>query len=265
MSLNQYLKLIDRKRIEFKPGLNQVSQDFFFRLLSKKAKPIFFVQIGANDGVRNDPVHAFIKKYNWTGILVEPLPDMFEKLKIAYQGNKELIFENVGISGQSGEMNFYFLPPQYNDPDWLQQIGTFDPKAIDLNLKNFPTLLEKIETRGIRTVTLKELLERNSVSEFDLLIVDAEGFEYEILSQLDQLIKRPSYILFEWGCMNEDTQNRLFEFLRMQTTAYTQAEEISSLSITHTNIIIPDVCLRIRFYSSPEVQALLETPSLKSS
>jgi hypothetical protein len=57
---------------EFKPGGNQVNQDLFLKLLSKDK--VRFIQIGANDGIKNDPVHAFIKKYYWTGILVEPIP-----------------------------------------------------------------------------------------------------------------------------------------------------------------------------------------------
>jgi FkbM family methyltransferase len=214
ISLDQYLNWVNRRKGDFKPGGNQVNQNLFLRLLSKSA--VSFVQIGANDGVKNDPVHAFIKKYHWSGILVEPLPELMEKLKIAYTGSGQLIFENVGIAGRQGVMDFYFLPKQYQDPDWLQQIGTFDRNAILLNLENFPQLLDKIETRQIKTVTLKELMDKNKMSKTDLLIIDAEGFEYKILSQLDQLKEKPSYILFEWGCMNETDQHALYGFLQSQ-------------------------------------------------
>ena len=40
----------------------------------------FFIQIGANDGVRADESYDFITKNNLKGIVVEPLSDMFEKL-----------------------------------------------------------------------------------------------------------------------------------------------------------------------------------------
>ena len=214
ISLKQYLKWIDRRKGEFKPGGNQVNQDLFLRLLSKDK--VRFVQIGANDGIKNDPVHEFIKKYYWTGILVEPIPEMMERLRNAYRGVNDLIFENVGIAGQNGTMDFYYLPPKYSEPDWLQQIGTFDKNAILLNLENYPELLDKIETRKIATLTLKELLGKNNISKTDLLIIDAEGFEYKILRQLDQLEEKPDYILFEWGCMDNNDQNRLYEFLNSQ-------------------------------------------------
>src|SRR6185295_602876 len=178
ISLKQYLKWIDGRKGEFKPGGNQVNQDLFLRLLSKNK--VRFIQIGANDGIKNDPVHAFIKKNYWTGILVEPIPEMMERLRNAYRGMNDLIFENVGIAGQNGTMDFYYLPPKYSEPDWLQQIGTFDKNAILLNLENYPELLDKIETRKIATLTLKELLGKNNISKTDLLIIDAEGFEYKI-------------------------------------------------------------------------------------
>jgi FkbM family methyltransferase len=141
---------------------------------------------------------------------------MMERLRNAYRGVNDLIFENVGIAGQNGTMDFYYLPPKYSEPDWLQQIGTFDKNAILLNLENYPELLDKIETRKIATLTLKELLGKNNISKTDLLIIDAEGFEYKILKQLDQLEEKPDYILFEWGCMDNNDQNRLYEFLNSQ-------------------------------------------------
>jgi FkbM family methyltransferase len=215
ISMDQYLKWIDNHKGEFKPGGNQVNQDIFLRLLSKSK--VKFVQIGANDGVKNDPVHGFIRKYRWSGVLVEPVPEIMEKLKKAYAGTHDLIFENLGIAGQSGTLDFYFLPAEYNEPDWLQQIGTFDKGAIHLNLANFPNLLGKIETRQIKTLTLKELMDKNKISKTDLLIIDAEGFEYKILVQLDQLREKPSFILFEWGCMNDTDQHHLYDFLKSQT------------------------------------------------
>jgi FkbM family methyltransferase len=214
ISLEQYLKWVRGNRPDFAPGGNQVNQEIFLRLLSKSK--VSFVQIGANDGIKNDPIHAFIKKYRWSGVLVEPLPELMEKLKMAYAGMSGLRFENVGIAGESGAMDFYFLPPEYNDPDWLQQIGTFDKNAIALNLENYPQLMDKVATREIKTVTLKELMTRNGMSKTDLLLIDAEGFEYRILSQLDQLTEKPSYILFEWGCMNDSDQTKLYDLLKSQ-------------------------------------------------
>ena len=38
------------------------------------------VQVGANDGKTQDPVHPLIMRGGWSGILVEPIPNLFGRL-----------------------------------------------------------------------------------------------------------------------------------------------------------------------------------------
>ena len=40
-----------------------------------------FVQIGANDGMRHDPLQSLIRKYHLKGLCVEPLPDIYLKFR----------------------------------------------------------------------------------------------------------------------------------------------------------------------------------------
>src|SRR3989442_714337 len=51
---------------------------------SRETHDFFVLQIGACDGVMADPIHKWIKKYKWQGILVEPQKKEFERLKISY-------------------------------------------------------------------------------------------------------------------------------------------------------------------------------------
>lgn len=67
---------------------------------------IYFCEIGAMDGKRHDDMYKYIQKYNWKGILVEPLRDMFEKLKINYSNKQGLIFENSAISNRNSKKKF---------------------------------------------------------------------------------------------------------------------------------------------------------------
>lgn len=41
----------------------------------------FFLQIGANDGRRADPLRKLVMRHKLTGLAVEPLPDIFMELK----------------------------------------------------------------------------------------------------------------------------------------------------------------------------------------
>jgi hypothetical protein len=83
--------------------------DLVFEHLSQTQDNISFLQIVSNDGISSDPLNKFINKYNWKGILVEPIPFLFEKLKRNYvHKNKNLIFYNIAISAEAeGQKDFF--------------------------------------------------------------------------------------------------------------------------------------------------------------
>lgn len=43
--------------------------------------PVRFIQLGASDGLKHDLLRPFVIGRKWKGVLVEPIPDSFEKLK----------------------------------------------------------------------------------------------------------------------------------------------------------------------------------------
>lgn len=79
-------------------------------LMSRRGDALSFVQVGANDGVFVDPLRQYILTRGWSGILVEPQADVFERLKENYADCADrLIFENVAVS-LSSQLEL-FLPP----------------------------------------------------------------------------------------------------------------------------------------------------------
>src|ERR1700681_618887 len=94
-NINTYLWFVRNCGQRKDLGLKHVSKPIFFNLLARKGK-ILFVQIGANDGIKNDPIHVYVRKYHWNGLLVEPMPDFFNTLRINYMGEDQLWFENAG-------------------------------------------------------------------------------------------------------------------------------------------------------------------------
>ena len=62
------------------------------------------VQIGSNDGKRFDQLNLFLKKYKTRAILVEPVKEYFNKLKLNYNNQKHIVFENIAISSDSKRM-----------------------------------------------------------------------------------------------------------------------------------------------------------------
>jgi len=71
---------------------------------------VFFVQVGSNDGMQGDSLHDIIvKNENWTGIFIEPVGFLFERLKRNYGNSDRLIFEKQAIAANRGVVEFFYV------------------------------------------------------------------------------------------------------------------------------------------------------------
>jgi hypothetical protein len=74
----------------------------------------FFIQIGAYDGRKGDPIYELVRVNRCSGILVEPQPDIFERLKQNYAGFSGLAFEQAAIVEEGN----FFAPVQIEGRIW---------------------------------------------------------------------------------------------------------------------------------------------------
>jgi Methyltransferase FkbM domain len=72
-------------------------------------RPFFFLQVGAYDGVIDDPLHERVREGNWHGILVEPQPSHFRRLLENYAGIEGLTFVNAAISEERGLRRMFVI------------------------------------------------------------------------------------------------------------------------------------------------------------
>ena len=146
-----------------------------------------FIQIGSNDGKNGDPIFPYIKRAGWKGILVEPVPYLFERLKNNYTGfSDKLIFENSAIANENGRLKFYRL--QANDvtdlPVWYDQLGSFK-KEVVLRHKNwFPRFDDLLIEDTVNAITFPDLLQKHKVQKLNLVHIDTEGYDYEIIKTI---------------------------------------------------------------------------------
>ena len=79
--------------------------EFFDRFSEAHGRRVTFLQVGASDGLRWDPIRSFIVRDAWDGILVEPLPSVFDLLQsnYGYVKKSKLVFVNAAISSSSAE------------------------------------------------------------------------------------------------------------------------------------------------------------------
>ncbi|MCU1247627.1 MAG: hypothetical protein JWQ49_656 [Edaphobacter sp.] len=81
--------------------------DLLLTKVSAERPDVFFVQIGANNGLTDDPILQFVTKYHWHGVLVEPQPQVFQQLLKNYEQEKQPTFENAAIADQNGTARLF--------------------------------------------------------------------------------------------------------------------------------------------------------------
>jgi FkbM family methyltransferase len=185
-------------------------------MAARARRPLTFVQIGSNDGISNDPLNAVVKKDGWQGVLVEPMPYLFEQLVQNYAGVPGLEFENVAVGpagadgGESAPVVMHVVDPLPGDPVWVTQLASLDESVVLDHRKQLPGLDERIRLVEVPSVTLPGLLTRHGISSVDLLHVDAEGLDLDIIGQIETGADwAPQAIIFEKKHLNHSKYRRV--------------------------------------------------------
>lgn len=178
--------------------------DEFSRELGRQVR---FVQIGANDGLRNDPIREFIVRDKWAGVLVEPLPYVVDLLKRNYPARRfpHLQFRNAAATAEIGTSvtlwsfseQFLSLQSRERRLEYLRK-ASFNREHVAQFLPPGVTPEEVIVEIEVPGVTVDSLA-RSAFPDgkFDLLVIDAEGYEPAILRSIDFERTRPRAIFFE--------------------------------------------------------------------
>ncbi len=194
-------------------------QTYLQKILPKKN--ITFIQVGANDGISSDPLRKNIIRYKWKGLLIEPVPYVFEKLKKLYSRNQNIRTINVAISDKKiSAMKFYCVSPDaakaiVGIPKWCDQLGSFDraniTRAFDGKLINY---IEEIE---VETTTIDDCIDQNKDiigNLLDLLHIDAEGHDLKVLMSLNLKKYTPRIIMIEHKNLSQNDRASLLYYLK---------------------------------------------------
>ena len=152
-----------------------------------RSNKIECVQIGASTGLtpqQEDIIYPLTCKYKWEVLLVEPLPEQFDKLKENYKLFNNIYFENVAIMPYNGNVTIFY--EQNGD---LRIASANRLHNIDKNTSSI----------SVPCITLYSLLEKYNLLniKFKLLQIDTEGLDGEILLSTDFTYIKPKYIRFE--------------------------------------------------------------------
>ena len=168
------------------------------RSIVAETEAFFFIQVGANDGVRADPLNGLIKRFRLPGLLVEPLPDFYEHLVSNYASEGQLKFENAAISRTDGAATIFRFAPDAPIVDWLHGTASIDRKKI-YDIAKRRDLVNLIQEVHVPSVTIKSLLSKHDIEPDDvtLLQIDTEGYDWEVLQMCFEASMLPRVVNFE--------------------------------------------------------------------
>ncbi|MBM3169806.1 MAG: FkbM family methyltransferase [Bacteroidetes bacterium] len=184
--------------------------DFLSQYSNSKLGNFTVVQIGANDGITHDPIHKFIKRDDWKGVLLEPQFDVFhEFLTKIYAKNKGIHPLCAAIGEKDGSQPIYKVG--FSSMRWATGLASFSKEKIEKafedgivasNCKRFgieiPTDQSQwISQEDVQVIAPATLIQSYNLQHIDLLQIDAEGYDLEVIRIFDIPKTRPQAIIFE--------------------------------------------------------------------
>jgi len=168
---------------------------------SKLVPEAVFVVVGANDGVTGDPcLDILLANPIWKGLLIEPVPHCFERLRRRFSDASRFVLERVAIGERPGRAPFYYVDPAAVKalpalPAWHDGLGSLERTHI---LKHLNGMLEPfIVECEVEVCTLSEVLARTGIHDVHLLQIDTEGHDLQVLKTVDFAIYVPAMIFVE--------------------------------------------------------------------
>jgi FkbM family methyltransferase len=139
----------------------------------------YFVEVGANEPQNGSQTWQF-EQAGWNGVLVEPQPDLAERLRRARHAH--VVAAACSSPANAGStVRLYLLGPHSSLKRDLVVTGVVANGAIDVPARTLDDILE----------------EAAAPSPIDFVSIDVEGHEVEVLSGFDLVRWRPRLILVE--------------------------------------------------------------------
>lgn len=173
---------------------------------------IQFLQIGAHDGIRCDPLHPFIEKWGWTGARVEPHPVFFSALQKQDLPGIKLI--QAAVTPENGTLDLFSINPDLPDlPDWSAGLASISREKIAESCRFLNLPASAVLSTPIEGLTWKSLLDRLSHPRIDLLCLDVEGMDIPLLHLWNWQQHRPRVVFFEHARAESEEKHNLYESL----------------------------------------------------
>lgn len=160
---------------------SQDNQDKFLEsMVFKGFKNGIYVDVGAHDGVTFNNTLYFEKNNNWTGINIEPIKTVFDKLVINRPNSINL---NCAVCNYDGETEFIC------NTGYTEMISgikdTFDIRHWQRLQNENEQMDSTTEIINVKTKKLDTICDENKISRIHYLSIDVEGAEFEVIKSIN--------------------------------------------------------------------------------
>lgn len=172
------------------PNLEIIYEQYFGR-----RKDGFFIEFGAYDGEYASNTSG-LADIGWRGHYIEPVPEFFLRCKERHANNKKITVSQYAIGSESRKIGINIGGPLSTISDDMKE--------------NFENLDwgKDIFTQGkiiVDQITLEIYLEEHEVKpDFELLVIDVEGHEWNTLHNFNIQKWQPQMVIIELHDQNDD-------------------------------------------------------------
>lgn len=162
------------------------------------AKPGFFIECGANDGIYYSIGKYFEDNYNWKGVNIECNPYCFNEL---VKNRPNCINLQYALSDKDDKkLTFNIGRNDYSGRDRLTGRGT-------LHINIFNELSKYVKEQVIVTTrTVSTIIKENNISKIDLFVLDVEGHEMSVLNTISTWSVLPKVFCIEFIAIDGRTE-----------------------------------------------------------
>lgn len=158
-----------------------------------------FVEVGAYDGYSGSNTYWFERLRGWSGVLIEPLPELAETARA--ERPRSQVFQCALVSPEYEDA---FVSLLYGGTMSVL-VGTWRGDEVDHARVGAEMEGRQSYTIDVPARTFTAVLEEASITDVDLISLDVEGLESQVLRGLDLQRYAPRFLLIE---MLRETQER---------------------------------------------------------
>jgi FkbM family methyltransferase len=171
-------------------------------------RPGVFVEAGAHDGLTQSNTAMLEFSFGWTGLLVEPIPELAARCRSNRPG---AMVEQAALVAADYEQ--YSIRMTYCNRSSIVEGGRGSPARDAAWLETCRRIPDQ---RGVETYevtvparTLSSILDERGISEIDFMSLDLEGYEAAALRGLEFERHRPTMLLVEISNDRNDVERLL--------------------------------------------------------